>query len=103
MANIMVVDRNGIAHQLQATAGAKVMEIIRGAGLPIEASCGGSCACATCHCYVDSEWLALLVPADDEERDMLDMAFDVTDQSRLTCQIRFADSLDGLRMTLAPI
>lgn len=103
MSNITVVDRNGVEHQLQATVGAKVMEIIRGAGLPIEASCGGCCACATCHCYVDREWLAKLSPADEEELDMLDMAFDVTDQSRLTCQIRFAEPLDGLRVTLAPV
>lgn len=102
MAHITVVDRNGIEYQLAAKPGAKIMEIIRGAGLPIEASCGGCCACATCHCYVDDRWLARLTPADDEELDMLDMAFDVNEQSRLTCQIRFADALDGLRVTLAP-
>lgn len=67
MATITVVDRNGIEYQLPATPGRKVMEIIRGAGLPIEASCGGCCACATCHCYVDDIWLPRLTPADDEE------------------------------------
>ncbi|WP_423823292.1 2Fe-2S iron-sulfur cluster-binding protein [Salinisphaera sp. SPP-AMP-43] len=103
MSNIWVVDREGVEYQLEAKSGAKVMEIIRGAGLPIEASCGGCCACATCHCYVDREWLPKLNPADEEELDMLDMAFDVNDQSRLTCQIRFAESLDGLRVTLAPV
>lgn len=102
MSSITVVDRNGIEYQLQGSPGARVMEIIRGAGLPIEASCGGCCACATCHCYVDRAWLPLLNPADEEELDMLDMAFDVSDQSRLTCQIRFAEALDGLRVTLAP-
>ena len=102
MPNITVIDRQGVEHQLPAKTGAKLMEIIRGAGLPIEASCGGCCACATCHCYVDVAWLPLLTPADDEELDMLDMAFDVTAQSRLTCQIRFVEALDGMRMTLAP-
>ena len=102
MPRIHIVDREGQEHTLEASAGAKLMEIIRNAGLPIEASCGGCCACATCHCYVDSDWLAELAPADEEELEMLDMAFDVTELSRLTCQIRFIDRLDGLRMTLGP-
>ena len=102
MPRIYIVDREGQEHTLAASAGAKVMEIIRNAGLPIEASCGGCCACATCHCYIDSEWLGELAPADEEELEMLDMAFDVDDRSRLTCQIRFLDRLDGLRMTLGP-
>lgn len=102
MPRIFVVDREGEEHTLEAEPGKKVMEIIRDAGLPIEASCGGCCACATCHCYIDDEWLAALWPADEEEVDMLDMAFDVNDHSRLTCQILFTEELDGLRVTLGP-
>ncbi|GAB3684615.1 2Fe-2S iron-sulfur cluster-binding protein [Salinisphaera aquimarina] len=102
MPHIVVIDRYGGEHRLEAAPGRKVMEIIRDAGLPIEASCGGCCACATCHCYIDDGWLHALAPADVEELDMLDMAFDVEAQSRLTCQIRFSEALDGLRLTLAP-
>ncbi|ROO25112.1 methylenetetrahydrofolate reductase [Salinisphaera orenii MK-B5] len=103
MAQIFVIDRTGGEHRLEAQPGRKVMEIIRDAGLPLEASCGGCCACATCHCYVDRAWLTALAPADEEEVDMLDMAFDVdAAQSRLTCRIAFSEALDGLRVTLAP-
>lgn len=100
---IYVVDRDGVEHELEAEEGKKVMEIIRDAGLPIEASCGGCCACATCHCYVDGDWLSMLEEPDDEERDMLDMAFDINERSRLTCQIPFTRDLNGLRVTLGPI
>lgn len=103
MSELLVIDRSGAEHRLAAQPGRKVMEIIRDAGLPIEASCGGSCACATCHCYIDAAWLPMLAPADEEEVDMLDMAFDVTERSRLTCQIRFTEALDGLRVTLGPL
>jgi 2Fe-2S ferredoxin len=102
MAHIFVIDRVGETHRLEARPGFKVMEIIRDAGLPIEASCGGNCACATCHCYIDEAWMAELNPPDEEEIDMLDMAFDVTSASRLTCQIYFTEALDGLRLTIAP-
>lgn len=103
VAKIYVIDREGVEHELVAEEGKKVMEIIRDAGLPIEASCGGCCACATCHCYVDEEWMPALNAPDDEEADMLEMAFDINERSRLTCQIPFTTDLDGLRLTLGPI
>ena len=59
------------------------MEIIRDAGLDIEAICGGCCACATCHCYVDEEWLPKLSSADEDEESMLDQAFDVKKNSKI--------------------
>lgn len=99
---ILITDRDGVEHSLEATNGWKVMEVIREAGLPIRAECGGNCACATCHLYVDSEWLAKLADADEEEIDMLDEAFDVKDNSRLSCQIKFGPELDGFKATLAP-
>ncbi len=78
------------------------MEIIRENDLPIEAACGGCCACATCHLYVDKEWLAKLTPPESDENLMLDEAFEVADSSRLGCQITFTKELDGLKVTLAP-
>jgi 2Fe-2S ferredoxin len=78
------------------------MEIIRENDLPVEAACGGCCACATCHVYVDAAWLDKLEAASDEEDRMLDEAYQVQENSRLSCQIPFAEALDGLKVTLAP-
>ena len=102
MATVHVTDREGIAHALDATAGWSVMEVIREAGLPIEAACGGCCACATCHVYVEPEWLGRLTAPNPDETMMLDEAFEVRDNSRLACQIRFTEQLDGITVTLAP-
>ncbi|MEO3434144.1 2Fe-2S iron-sulfur cluster-binding protein [Inquilinus sp. CAU 1745] len=99
---IHVTDREGAEHTLDAVEGWRVMEIIRDHGLPIKAECGGACACATCHVYVDESWLPRLHEQHQEEIDMLDEAFVVEDNSRLSCQIIFAPELDGLRVTLAP-
>ena len=93
---------DGGEHSIEAKNGHKVMEIIRDAGLDIEAACGGCCACATCHVYVDAEWFPKLTAADEEEADMLDLAMDVQDNSRLSCQLEMSDALDGLRVELAP-
>jgi 2Fe-2S ferredoxin len=103
MAQIVVIDREGEEHVLDATDGWSVMEIIREAGLPIEAACGGCCACATCHVYVEEAWLAKLDEASDEEDRMLDEAYQVQENSRLSCQITYdAEQFDGLKVTLAP-
>ena len=102
MPSIIVVDRDGSEQTIEAKAGHKVMEVIRDAGMNIEAACGGCCACATCHVYVDGEWFGKLVGADEEETDMLDLAMDVKDTSRLSCQLEMSDELDGLRVELAP-
>ena len=102
MASIVVTDRDGAEHVIEGTPGWSVMEIIREHDLPIEAACGGCCACATCHVYVEDAWLAKLEPASEEENRMLDEAYQVQENSRLSCQIPFADALDGLKVTLAP-
>ena len=102
MAVIHVTDRNGNEHILEALPGRKVMEIIRDSGLPIEAACGGSCACATCHVYVRPDWLEQTGKPDETEIDMLDLTDGVEENSRLSCQIEFAEELDGLRLVLAP-
>lgn len=102
MAKIYVTDRDGVEHTVDATPGWSVMEIIRENDLPIEAACGGCCACATCHVYVDEAWREKLKPASDEEDRMLDEAYQVQPNSRLSCQLPFSESLDGLKVTLAP-
>jgi len=98
---IYVTDQDGEEHALDAIEGWRVMEIIRDHGLPIKAECGGACACATCHVYVDEAWLGKLAAMRDDEEEMLDEAFDVQDNSRLSCQIIMDESLDGLKVRLA--
>ncbi len=98
---IYVTDLEGCEHALAAVEGWRAMEVIRDHGLPIRAECGGACACATCHVYVDAEWLQKIPAMRDEEQDMLDEAMNVTPASRLSCQIILDESMDGLKMTLA--
>jgi len=102
MSKLIVTDREGQVHELEGRPGWSVMEIIRDADLPIEAACGGCCACATCHVYVDPEWTAKLPGVGDEEELMLDEAYEVQETSRLSCQLKWSDELDGLKVTLAP-
>lgn len=99
---VYVTDPEGVLHELEAEPGWTLMEVIREAGLPIEAACGGCCACATCHVYVDPEWFAKLPEPSEDENAMLDEAFEVRETSRLACQIRLGPSLSGIRVTLAP-
>ncbi len=100
--NVLVTDREGNDHPLEGLEGWRLMEVIRDYGLPIKAECGGACACATCHVYVDEAWQEKLVPATDEEIEMLDQAFDVEPNSRLSCQIILKPEFEGLHVTLAP-
>jgi 2Fe-2S ferredoxin len=100
--HINVIDRHGKRHRLEALEGFRVMEIIRDWGLDIKAECGGACACATCHVHVAPEWAARLPAALEEEIDRLDEAFEVTDLSRLSCQLIMSEALDGLTVHLAP-
>jgi 2Fe-2S ferredoxin len=99
---LIVRERDGKTHEVEGLDGWRVMEIIRDHGLPIKAECGGACACATCHVYVDERWIDKLAPATDEETDKLDEAFEVQPNSRLSCQILMREELDGLVVTLAP-
>ena len=103
MSNIIYVkDRDGNTQELKSDNGLTLMEIIRDAGLDIEAACGGCCACATCHVYIDKEWISKLSKIDIDEESMLDQAFHVTNESRLGCQIEYSDDLNGIKLTLAP-
>ena len=102
MGSLRVNEPNGASHVLEAVEGWRVMELIRDHGLPIDALCGGACACATCHVYVDDGWFAKLPAVNDLELSMLDLAFDIQENSRLACQITLKPELDGLAVTLAP-
>jgi ferredoxin, 2Fe-2S len=99
---IIATDRKGKEHVVEGNDGWTVMEALRDAGLPVTAECGGACACATCHVYVDEGWLGKLKPPSAEETDMLDMAIAVEPNSRLSCQIQVNATTDGIKLTLAP-
>ena len=97
MPNITFIDAQGESRTVEAETGSTVMETaIRNAIPGIEAECGGACACATCHVYVDDAWSAIVGPPEAMEEDMLDFAYDVRPTSRLSCQIKMSDALDGL-------
>jgi ferredoxin, 2Fe-2S len=99
---IVATDRNGETREIPGRDGWTVMEILRDAGLPIAAECGGACACATCHVYVTDGWYEKLTPPSDAEVDMLDMALAVEPTSRLSCQLICNDEIDGIKVTVAP-
>jgi 2Fe-2S ferredoxin len=97
MPSITFIDAQGTSRTVEGEAGSTVMEVAVRNGVPgIEAECGGACACATCHVYVDDAWAAKVGGPESMEEDMLDFAFDVRPTSRLSCQIRVRDELDGL-------
>ncbi|MET0746265.1 MAG: 2Fe-2S iron-sulfur cluster-binding protein [Microvirga sp.] len=97
MVTINYIDFQGTARQVAADEGSTVMENAIRNGIPgIDAECGGACSCATCHVYVDEEWMEAVGDPQPMEEDMLDFAFDVRPNSRLSCQIRVRPELDGL-------
>ena len=101
MVKITYIDPQGTARSVDAEEGSTVMEnAIRNSIPGIEAECGGACACATCHVYVEETWLEATGTRDTMEEDMLDFAFEVKPTSRLSCQIRVRDELDGLVVTV---
>ena len=102
MPKITFIDPDGVSHTVEAEIGATVMETAMQNGVPgIIASCGGSCACATCHVHVDEEWFPMVSERSAEEEGMLDSAIDVGPTSRLSCQILVSEELDGLKVTIA--
>ena len=97
MAKITYIEHNGKSHVVEVANGLSVMEGAVQNDIPgIDADCGGSCACATCHVYVDEKWFNKLSKKDSAEEDMLDMAYEPNKFSRLSCQITVSDELDGL-------
>jgi 2Fe-2S ferredoxin len=102
MAKITFVTDTGDAVQAEAEAGFSLMEVAVDNEVPgVVAECGGACACATCHVYVDESWLARLPAVDDMEDAMLDATVERRPNSRLSCQIEVTAALDGLRVTVA--
>ncbi len=97
MAKITYIDSAGTARTIDAEVGSTVMETAIKNDVPgIEAECGGACACATCHVYVDEAWREKVGGPSPMEEDMLDFGYDVKPSSRLSCQIKVSDELDGL-------
>ena len=100
MPKITYIDSSGSARTVEGDVGATVMETAIKNGVPgIEAECGGGCSCATCHVYVDAAWKEATGEPSPMEEDMLDFAFDVRPNSRLSCQIKVTEALDGLVVT----
>ena len=100
MPSITYIDSRGTARTVEAEVGSTVMETaIRHKVPEIVAECGGACACATCHVYVDEAFAALVGKPQAMEEDMLDFAYDVKPNSRLSCQIKVTAALDGLKIT----
>ena len=100
--NLTVIDREGVAHKIVAPTdmNMNVMELCKASELPVEGTCGGMALCASCHLYVESDHELSEQSADEE--DMLDQACFVKENSRLGCQIRLKDELEGLVVRLAP-
>ena len=97
MPKITYIEHGGKTHTIEVANGLSVMEGAVQNNIPgIDADCGGSMACATCHVYVKEEWLDKLPKKEDGEEDMLDMAFEPKKNSRLSCQLIVSDDLDGL-------
>jgi 2Fe-2S ferredoxin len=97
MAKITFIQPDGESQVVEAEPGVTVMEAAKLNNVPgIEAECGGACACATCHVYVDAAWRSKTGSPAEMEEDMLDFAFDVREESRLCCQIKVTADLDGL-------
>jgi 2Fe-2S ferredoxin len=102
MARMIVVDRDGKEHDIEAKPGLKVMEILRELDYGVAAICGGLCSCATCHVYVDGDWTGRLPKPQSDELELLKELPDFNDAtSRLSCQVDFTDALSGLKLTIA--
>ena len=97
MPKITYIEHNGKSHTLEVANEMTVMEgAVQNDLSAIEANCGGACACATCHVYVDEKWFDKIPKKTDSEQEMLDVAFEPNNFSRLSCQITVTDELDGL-------
>ncbi|MBC8641647.1 (2Fe-2S)-binding protein [Caballeronia sp. EK] len=99
---IVVYDQSGTKVEIGNVSDKTLMSAIRSAGLNITAQCGGCASCATCHVYVEDDWNRKLEPVSDIEDAMLDVAEERRENSRLSCQVKLSDELDGLTVRLAP-
>ena len=96
MPKMVFVERDGTRKEVEAPLGISVLEIAHRNSVDIEGACEGSLACSTCHVIVDGEWFGKLTKPTEDEEDMLDLAFDLQETSRLGCQLIMTDALDGL-------
>jgi 2Fe-2S ferredoxin len=102
MPTVTVVDRDSVERVVEAPSGATLMEPLRDMDDGVAAICGGMCSCATCHVYVDAQWLSKLPAPMSDEGDMLGDLSGRQPNSRLSCQIVLNESLSGLKVTIAP-
>src|SRR3984893_5393685 len=100
MPKMIFIERDGTRREVEAPLGTSVLQVARRHDIDIEGACEGSLACSTCHVIVDPEWYDLLKEASENEDDMLDLAFNLTQTSRLGCQIIITEELDGLTVRL---
>jgi 2Fe-2S ferredoxin len=100
MPKMTFIQRDGSRREVEAPVGLSVLEIAHRNDIDIEGACEGSLACSTCHVIIDPEWYELLKDATEDEEDMLDLAFGLTQTSRLGCQIIMTEELDGLTVRL---
>jgi 2Fe-2S ferredoxin len=97
MVKITYIEQDGTRHEVEAAPGMSLMEAAVKNGIAaIEGECGGACACATCHIYVPREWQAATGTASEDETDMLEFGIDPDERSRLGCQIKVTEEMDGL-------
>lgn len=103
MPTIFVTDRAGKQHTLKADSGLTLMDPLREIDDGVEALCGGMCSCATCHVFVSPEWFKKLPAVQSDELELLESTESFRDgESRLSCQVRITDELEGIRLTVAP-
>lgn len=100
MPKMTFIERDGARREVEAPLGLSVLEIAHRHGVDIEGACEGSLACSTCHVVVDGSWFTKLEKPTEDEEDMLDLAFDLQETSRLGCQIIMTEALDGLVVKL---
>ena len=102
MPRITFIDPDGTRHEVDAPVGLSVLEIAHSNNIDLEGACEGSLACSTCHVIVDAEDFERLTEPTEDEEDMLDLAFGLSHTSRLGCQIKMTEELDGLTVRLPP-
>jgi len=100
MPRMTFIERDGNRREVDAPVGLSVLEIAHRHGVDVEGACEGSLACSTCHVIVNEDWFGKLAKPTEDEEDMLDLAFDLQETSRLGCQIIMTDALDGLVVKL---
>ena len=102
MPRMVFIERDGKRKEVEAPLGLSLLEIAHRNKVDLEGACEGSLSCSTCHVIVEPEWYDLLPEASEDEEDMLDLAFGLTETSRLGCQIKITEELDGLTVRLPP-